>query len=146
MNRRRFLQELEQASTGIAVGVVGLGLTACGGARYVQGVRVQNQVRLPRAVIGADVPFVLVEVEGQKFPLYLYHHGNERFTAVSTRCKHRGCQVDPEAGHLVCPCHGSEYSNAGAVLHGPTRAPLTRFAVAVSDTTIVIDLTPTEEG
>jgi cytochrome b6-f complex iron-sulfur subunit len=42
---------------------------------------------------------------------------------------HRGCQVEPAEGHLVCPCHGSEYDNAGAVLKGPTQLPLIRFPV-----------------
>jgi len=53
---------------------------------------------------------------------------------------HRGCQVEPVADRLVCPCHGSEYTRAGAVLKGPTQRPLRRFPVTVEADAIVIEL------
>ncbi len=63
------------------------------------------------------------------------------FAAVSPICKHQGCIVDIARDRMECPCHGSMYTRAGAVLRGPTQAPLDRFAVAVSgDGVLTINL------
>ena len=59
---------------------------------------------------------------------------------------HRVCGVEPAAEHLVCPCHGSEYSNTGEILKGPTLEPLRRLPVVVEGETIVIELPPTSSG
>jgi cytochrome b6-f complex iron-sulfur subunit len=53
---------------------------------------------------------------------------------------HRGCQVEPAADHLVCPCHGSEYTNTGEVLRGPTERPLRSLPVALDGSRILIEL------
>jgi cytochrome b6-f complex iron-sulfur subunit len=55
---------------------------------------------------------------------------------------HRGCQVEPVADHLVCPCHGSEYTNTGEVLRGPTERPLRDLPVVVDGDRLLIDLPP----
>jgi cytochrome b6-f complex iron-sulfur subunit len=53
---------------------------------------------------------------------------------------HRGCQVEPVDGHLVCPCHGSEYTNQGEVLKGPTLLPLQRYAVTADEEAVVVTI------
>ena len=85
-------------------------------------------------------PFALVDAPNLPMPIYLYRHDTGSFTAVLTRCMHRGCQVEPTAGHLVCPCHGSEYDNSGAILKGPTQFPLIRFPVETQGDHIYISL------
>lgn len=42
------------------------------------------------------------------------------------RCPHLGCSIalQPGASHFACPCHGSQFSLDGAVVHGPAVAPL----------------------
>ena len=75
-------------------------------------------------------------------PLYLRRTAPGRAVALSTRCGHRGCQVEPEADRLACPCHGSEYTLEGAILKGPTERPLIRFNVIEVAGALVIDLTP----
>lgn len=84
---------------------------------------------------------VLVEHPSLAFPIYVHHRGGEEFTAVLTRCMHRGCTVEPADGRLVCPCHGSEYSLAGVVLKGPTELPLHTFQVrAEADRLYILDI------
>ena len=145
MNRRRFLARVEGASLAAVASALGVPLAGCAGFHYVNARVDGSRVLVSRREFAADDElgsgrFALVDVPSQNFPIYLYHHGGERFTAVSTRCMHRGCPVEPVAGHLVCPCHGSEYDNDGRVLKGPTRLPLERFATRVEGQTVVIDL------
>ena len=83
---------------------------------------------------------MLVDAPGQALPLYIYRHDDGSYSTVSTRCMHQGCQVEPVAGHLICPCHGSEYTNAGEILKGPTALPLERYPTRAEGDLVVIDL------
>lgn len=146
MNRRRFLATLEQASCGVAVGAVALSLGGCAGNAYLRGTVVDNRLRVPLDRLAAGGGQLLVTVPDERWPLFVVRHDSGRLTTVSTRCMHRGCQVDPVAERLVCPCHGSEYTREGVVLKGPTRAPLNRYATHVIGDEIVIELQRLEEG
>ncbi len=43
----------------------------------------------------------------------------------SARCTHLGCMINHiQDGHLICPCHGSEYLSDGSVIKGPSKEPL----------------------
>jgi cytochrome b6-f complex iron-sulfur subunit len=139
VNRRRFLGRLEAASAAAFAGAMGLPLSGCLGFHYVNATLVGNRLVIRQEEFGRD-PFVLVDAPGQALPLYVYRHSDGSYTAVSTRCMHLGCQVEPTAGHLVCPCHGSEYSNDGRILKGPTPLPLRKFPVLVDGERILIDL------
>lgn len=122
MDRRAFV---------LACGVAPF-IGACARMTYVPGRLEGGHVTVSLAEL-ADKPFALVDVPSLEFPIYLHRHATQpdSFTAVLTRCMHRGCTVEPEQGRLVCPCHGSEYTSGGAVLKGPTREPLIRFDVQV---------------
>lgn len=87
-----------------------------------------GRVVVARAAL-ADEPFAMVDVPALNFPIYVHRQGPDAYTAVLTRCTHRGCAVEPEGGKLVCPCHGSEYTTAGALLRGPAQRDLTPFPV-----------------
>jgi Rieske Fe-S protein len=62
--------------------------------------------------------------------------------ALSTTCTHRGCDVrwSGEAGHIVCPCHGSEYDLHGGNLVGPATQPLRRYQVTERRESLTIAL------
>ncbi len=61
-------------------------------------------------------------------PILIVRTGHEAFAALSTRCAHEGCPVNPPVnGVITCPCHGSQYALDGKVLRGPTIYPLTRY-------------------
>ncbi len=50
--------------------------------------------------------------------------------AMTTVCTHMGCTVGlPIGTQITCPCHGSQYSLAGANLLGPAVSPLVHFSV-----------------
>lgn len=122
MDRRRFV--LTCATVPLTVPLA----SACVRYQFVQGVVDGRRVVVPRTALNAQ-KFALVEAVSLSFPIYLHETAPNEFSAVLTRCMHRGCTVEPADGHLVCPCHGSEYSNVGAVLKGPTEKPLIRFQV-----------------
>jgi Rieske Fe-S protein len=110
---------------------------ACARMTFVSGQLEGGRIVVAKADL-ADEPFALVEVPGHDFPLYVHRHGPDEYSAVLTRCMHRGCTVEPEGGRLVCPCHGSEYTSLGEVLKGPTQRPLIRFAVTTDAERIYI--------
>jgi cytochrome b6-f complex iron-sulfur subunit len=135
MNRRQFLE------AGAVAGCAGISLSGCIGFHYVNSSLAGNRLAIRKDDFGSG-RFALVDAPGLALPLYLYRLDDGSFSAVSTRCMHRGCQVEPAAEHLVCPCHGSEYSNVGEVLKGPTQRPLRRLPVTVEADRILIELPP----
>ncbi len=101
---------------------------ACARMTYVSGRYDAGRIVVARADLGARA-FALVEVPSLAFPVYVHRHASGEYSAVLTRCTHRGCTVEPAEGRLACPCHGSEYTPDGTVLKGPAELPLVRFAV-----------------
>jgi glycine/D-amino acid oxidase-like deaminating enzyme/nitrite reductase/ring-hydroxylating ferredoxin subunit len=66
----------------------------------------------------------IVRIEGERLAVSRDADGELR--AVSAVCTHLGCIVswnDAEES-WDCPCHGSRFSTAGEVLHGPATTPL----------------------
>jgi nucleotide-binding universal stress UspA family protein/nitrite reductase/ring-hydroxylating ferredoxin subunit len=66
----------------------------------------------------------VVEVEGEKVAAYLHDDGTTYM--LSARCQHMGCILgwNSRARTWDCPCHGSRYDYAGAIINGPTTKPL----------------------
>jgi cytochrome b6-f complex iron-sulfur subunit len=65
--------------------------------------------------------------------------GDQEFAAVSAECTHEGCTIDRFSGQTyVCQCHGSEFTVAGAVTHGPASRALEVFPTELADGTLSI--------
>ncbi len=62
------------------------------------------------------------------------------FTAVQVNCTHQGTPINynNSAGKFICPLHGSQFSQSGAVLVGPAAANLKQFSIAISGSTMTI--------
>jgi cytochrome b6-f complex iron-sulfur subunit len=73
-------------------------------------------------------------------------HTSTGFLAVSQQCTHNRCNVHylPAENILHCPCHGAQFSLAGAVLAGPATRPLARYATRIEDKRLVVDMTRLE--
>lgn len=127
MDRRHFV---------LACGIAPL-LGSCVRYHFVPGVVESGRVVVPRTAF-AEFPYALVEVPGLRFPIFVHRSAPGEFSAVLTRCMHRGCTVEPGDERLVCPCHGSEYSHVGEVLKGPTERGLIRFPVQVDARNVYI--------
>jgi cytochrome b6-f complex iron-sulfur subunit len=116
-------------------------LAACARMTYVSATVDGNRFAVSRAVVDLT-GFALVDAPGLEFPIYVHRQGENDYSAVLTRCMHRGCTVEPQAGRLVCPCHGSEYTTVGAVLKGPTELPLIRYHVTMDAERLLIHEAP----
>jgi nitrite reductase/ring-hydroxylating ferredoxin subunit len=89
---------------------------------------------VPRSVLSWERGLgnaMVVGLSGRKDKLLLLKTPEGEIVALSTTCTHRGCDVrwSNEAGHIVCPCHGSEYDLHGGNLKGPATRPLRRYEV-----------------
>lgn len=74
-------------------------------------------------------PFILVELKGQAFPIYLYRRSETDYNAVLMKCSHQGNELNAHNGYLTCPAHGSEYDATGKVTEGPAERNLTAYRV-----------------
>ena len=82
-----------------------------------------------------------LRVGGTDTQIYVLAMDDGTYSAVSPICTHQGCTVEFAPDRLSCPCHGSEYDRTGAVLRGPTRAPLDRFVTRLTaDNVLIIEL------
>ena len=65
----------------------------------------------------------------------------DAFTALTAICTHEACTVTGFQSPLyVCPCHGSEYTTAGAVVRGPASAPLRQFSTRFAGNVLTITI------
>lgn len=86
-----------------------------------------------------------VQADGMRAPIYVLAESSGRFIALSPICTHLGCTVEIERDRLVCPCHGSTYDRAGAVLKGPAERALAHYRTSLtSDGVLVIELRESE--
>lgn len=61
------------------------------------------------------------------------------YQAMTSVCTHQGCTVNSFNGSRVsCPCHGSQFSTAGAVVRGPATAPLRTYPTTFDSATGII--------
>jgi len=60
--------------------------------------------------------------------------GDTTFLGLSRICTHEQCDADVVNNLLDCPCHGSVFSNTGAVVRGPASEPLRQLNVVFDQT------------
>ena len=144
IDRRRFLTLLEaHGSAAVCAHIAGMSvlsavMSGCGGLRYARSSVVGSQVIIERKELKSGT--VLVDGPDGELPVHVRQVAPDRVRALSTRCMHRGCQVDAVGDGFVCPCHGSQYAADGAVLAGPTELPLVEYRTTVEGERVIIHL------
>lgn len=132
MDRRKFVTTGCRAGLGFYfVTVLSEGCSSLG--YYAQVTVEPNKVKIRKSEFQylkkekvVERQYVFVKPANAAFPICLYKSG-ESYTACLMRCTHQGCEVEVHGSRYVCPCHGSEFSIAGAVLEGPAAQPLITF-------------------
>ena len=83
---------------------------------------------------------VLVKNPGSPAPILLTRFPDATYLALSLRCTHKGCTINPDKQVLECPCHGSRFTYKGKRLDGPARDDLHRFPLTEESGKIHIHL------
>jgi Rieske Fe-S protein len=140
--RRRFLENSARAGVGALVLAQ---LSACTSGGPVDGTipATNGQAELTftqfpnLATVGGGV---VVDANGTL--LVVIRTGDMTATALSAVCTHSGCTVEYVGGNdpISCPCHGSTFNVAGAVLGGPARRSLKSYTAAVDSSGVTVTL------
>jgi len=127
MRRREFL----------VLGAAAVSLAGCAGARYVTPRVSPDRLSFARTELDRDGQ-AFVQAPGMQRPIYVRRAAAGEIVAVLASCTHQGCQPEPVADRLVCPCHGSEFAFDGQVLQGPAERPLARYEVTEEGPDVVV--------
>ncbi|MEQ8425140.1 MAG: Rieske 2Fe-2S domain-containing protein [Cyclobacteriaceae bacterium] len=145
MKRNEFIKTF--GSICLTAGPVALLLQSCGSVYYATHTLEGSTIKLNRAEFleikkdqTVERSFVIVKDPSIPFPICVYKKGNEA-NALLMQCTHQGCEVNPNAYSLVCPCHGSEFDTHGKVLNPPAEEPLKAYSVTGDDENYYIHLT-----
>lgn len=90
------------------------------------------RTRLPEA-LKVQEPFVPA---GRSVAMF---RDAEGVYAVSLTCTHLGCIVKSNADGFECPCHGSRFTRAGALVKGPAPTALPWFKVTRAGEDYIVD-------
>lgn len=143
MDRRDFIVTSSQAGVGICLAAL-LGEGCATAAKYAEITVEKNKISLRKSEFQYtkkgqvhERTFLLIKPEKAVFPICLYKKADE-YIACLMRCTHQDCEVELQGTRYICPCHGSEFSNEGAVLTGPAEEPLRTFKTEQDETHIHI--------
>lgn len=138
-DRRTFLKLSGMAVGGLAVGSVNLGCAASLAPRMKANVA-DSRILFDTAIPELAQPGNAVALESLflEYPILLIRREDGSFSAVSTECTHRGCEVKKERALLRCPCHDSAFDFNGNVLNGPAEHPLHHYSVSVKGSVVEI--------
>jgi Rieske Fe-S protein len=121
----------------VVLGVSALAAGGCAGVRYVAPRAAEGRLVIESAELEPGGAAFLQSPEMPR-PVYVRRLPGGGLVALLASCTHQGCQPEPVADRLVCPCHGSEFSFEGAVLQGPAERPLVRYDVTEEGTDVVV--------
>jgi cytochrome b6-f complex iron-sulfur subunit len=144
MDRKEFIKTCGYACLGGSA-IVTL-LQSCANTNYFAlSTLEQNQIVLKKSEfikIGKNKQtlrkFVLIKSDKFSFPICVYRLGSDEFSALLLQCTHKGCELQPQGDYLVCPCHGSEFTNTGEVQNPPAEQNLQNFKTTTDHENIYI--------
>jgi cytochrome b6-f complex iron-sulfur subunit len=139
-NRREFIKSCGLASAGILCGGSVLLLEGCGASIRYLPFETQEDTFVVKKADFMEAPFAAIKSLNLPAPIYIHKLDEDNYSALLMECTHKQCELSASGEILVCPCHGSEFSNTGEVLNPPAEKPLYRFAVRVAAENIYIKI------
>ena len=137
--RREFMKKCGFISAGLVYGGSSLMLEGCASVSYFP-YEVENNLLIIKKSYFVKERYGLIEYKNFPAPIYITKLGNNKYSAVLLECTHKGCEVSPAGDLLICPCHGSEYSNTGRVLQSPADKDLYSFSVKTDSENIYVNV------
>ncbi len=128
MHRKHFIRTCSWAMAGMAGGLV---FHSCAAGKKIHAEISDGMLLVRRDSLPAlKYPKALVIHRPElEFPVCLFQHAPERFSALWLRCTHQGVELQLFGDRLICPAHGSEFNSSGEVTAGPAPGPLRTFTV-----------------
>ena len=137
MDRKEFIKQCGfYCLAAIGAGIL---LEGCKAPYYAPNTISGNKISIRKADF-LEHKFILVKNERLQAPIYVSKLNEQEYSAVLMLCTHKGCELNPASNFLVCPCHGSEFSNTGKVLSPPAEQDLKKFNVSTDNENIYIQL------
>ena len=141
-SRRRFLNRISLALSGVAAAVVSVPILAYLLSPLLEptpdewrDVGLVENFRTGETVeVAYDDPSPLPWAgQTARTAVWLRRNGERDFVAFSVNCTHLGCPVNwrPGAELFLCPCHGGVYYADGSVAGGPPPRSLVRLPVRI---------------
>ena len=123
-------------------------LQSCASSNYfAQTVFENNQIAIKKTEFvkteknkSVQRKYVLVKSEKYNYPICVYKTSEENYVALLMECPHKSCELQPHGDYLICPCHGSEFTNKGIVQNPPAEENLKAFNIRTDNENIYIQL------
>jgi Rieske Fe-S protein len=155
LDRRKFLELGVQSASVLALSspMVSL-LSACGSATTtstsigtitaITGVATMNFSDYPQLAAAGGSIHVTIKANSGSIDMFVTRVNGTTATAVSVKCTHQSCTLGSYTSStqkFLCPCHGSVFSYAGAVISGPATSPLTSYSTTLTSSSVQITVT-----
>lgn len=134
--RREFLKL--SVNTGIFL-YCGFSMESCSSTRYIYLSGDSSKLTVNKADFGEN-NFVVLKHPRLSAPVYLTKKPGSEYNALLMLCTHKGCEIRPQGNYLVCPCHGSEFSDSGKVLKSPATENLRKFQTSDDDNFVYVEI------
>lgn len=146
MDRKEFIRTCGFACLGGAT--LAVLLESCAGTNYfAQTNYANNQIAIPKTEFikvtkdkSIQRKYVLVQHDKFSYPICVYKLDEENYSALLMQCTHKGCELQAQGDFLICPCHGSEFTNQGVVQNPPAEQDLQTFKISIDNENIYIYL------
>lgn len=87
-----------------------------------------------------DKRYVVVVNDQLNYPIVVYRHAENDFTALLLRCSHQYNELNVNGDLLTCSAHGSEFNTKGEVVQGPAEMKLRSFSTTIEAQNLIIHL------
>lgn len=145
MDRKNFIKNCGLTCLGGAV--MSAVLQACSSTKILIGKITKNDLIISlsafETLAGTEKhykKYVVVHNDMLQFPICVYRHNENEYSALWMRCTHQGAELQVFGDKLRCPAHGSEFGSNGKAQNGPADNNLRTFAIVIQQNQLKISL------